>query len=360
MGRAGANETAFALPEQQLDVEKLLAGRRAPGTQALVREVDYEEFVQSLIHESASRVPIDLSFRQAVREIRAYIRAMKQAEMTPSLAIDFETASKNGRFGLENSSLRTVQIGWGAVPEIGIRQRQMVIDCWPVDSTDLIKIFKDPKVEKQIHNMEFEQMWAVARYGVPIESVYDTCIAWKVIQKRLASLSDNQRSRLGYGKLEAKPNARSAVFFPNTLAALVERELGVKLPKDEQAGDWGRKNLRGTQWVYAAMDVAVLPLLVQRTKEVAAKLGLEEEISEAIKQTDDKIRETTEAKLPEMRDDSALAIKQIHFAATVEELERVWYDIRQLPINHMNQQALQDAYLERMIELAPLGDLVAA
>jgi ribonuclease D len=358
MGRAGNSEIAVMMVEDDLlDLDEILKSRRQPGTQAVAREVDYDQFSQSILR--VTRVPLDMSFRRAMKEINAYVKSMLDVGRDPVLSVDFETAAKYSSWDMAECSLRTVQIGWGAETDIGIEQRQFVIDCWPIDSTSLTKIFRSKKVKKVIHNIDFEQKWAISRYGCAFENIYDTRIAWEVIQKHLAKMTDGQRARLGYGKLEAKPKARTAVFFDNKLATLVERELGVKIPKEEQTSDWGLRNLRGSQWAYAAMDVAVLPLLYERTIEIVEKLGLQEEVEAAIKSTDEGIRRKTEEKLPDMRDDTDMIIDTLRSARSAEEVENIFDLARMLPVNHRNQARLQEAFDERLLELLSVDELLA-
>lgn len=356
MGRGSAEGALIAI-EEEFPLDDILTRPRQPGTQKIAREVDYEQFSQSILR--ITRVPLDMSFRRAIRELNSYIKTMLDAGKTPVLSIDFETASKRASWQMPECSLRTVQIGWGAERDLGIEQRQFVFDCWPVDTTALTKIFRSKRVKKVIHNIDFEQKWSIARYGCAFENIYDTKIAWQVIQGHLKSLTDGQRARLGYGRLEAKPKARTAVFFDNTLACLVERELGVKIPKDEQTGDWGRQNFRPEQWIYAAMDVAVLPLLYERTVELVEKLGLQAEVEEAIRTQDTAIRASITAQLPEMGDDTDLIIETLRSARSVEEVEQIYDSARKSPVNYPNQARLQEAFEERKLELLPVDELLA-
>ena len=53
------------------------------------------------------------------------------------------------------------------------------------------------------------------------------------------------------------------------LAALVERHLGVSLPKDEQRSDWSARPLTASQLSYAAADV---PYLIPLAEKLASEL----------------------------------------------------------------------------------------
>lgn len=356
MGRGSAEATIVA-DDELLDLDEILRQRRQPGTQAIARELDYEQFSQSILR--VTRVPIDLSFNRAMKELKSYCKQMIEAGREPTLFVDFETAQKGASWDMGECSLRLVQIGWAADSELGIEQRQFVLDCWAADTTKLTSLFRNKKVKKVIHNIAFEQKWAVARYGCAFENIYDTKLAWEVIQGHLKDLSEGQRSRLGYGKLEEKPNARTAHFFPNKLATLVERELGVKIPKEEQSGDWGRENLRPEQIIYAAMDVAALPLLYERTVEIVERLGLQEEVAAKIASHDAGIRNSIETKLPDMHDDTELIIGELAKAKSAEEVEQIYHSARRLPVNHPNQARLQEAFEERMLELLSVDELLA-
>lgn len=263
-------------------------------------------------------------------------------ELNPtSVSLDFETASKNGRFGSFNGSLRLIQIGLDE-PERGIEPIQFVIDCHRASPKPFLKLLRSRDVEKQIHYMDFEQEWALLHLGTSIGNIYDTCIAFQVIQKELKEMPQEEAQRLVPGW---EPHN-------NKLATLMERYLGMRMPKENQASDWGRKDLRPDQLVYASMDVAALPPLAAEIKRIAKRVGCEDKIDKRIAWVKQKIAERVERAKEANNDDTMRVIRAMKRARTREELEELRIAARQMTVVAENAKQLQEAYRERKRALA--------
>ena len=98
------------------------------------------------------------------------------------------------------------------------------------------------EVTKLIHNAAFERS-VLGRHGLELAGVVDTLVV----------------SRQRHGR---------AAAGGHSLSAVCERELGKKLDKTEQVGDWTRRPLSEAQVDYAALDAEVL-------LRIAPRLGVE-------------------------------------------------------------------------------------
>lgn len=272
-------------------------------------------------------------------EVREWVGKIKA--MNPKvLAVDFETASKNGRFGSTNGALRLIQLAVDE-PERGIEPTQVVIDCFHADSGPVKDLFRDPEIEKQIHYMDFEQEWAQLHIGAQIKNVYDTCIASRVIQNKLQSMSAEEAEQVlpGWEKHD------------NRLATLLRNYLGLEMPKENQASDWGREELSSAQAVYATMDVVTLPPLVREIKALAERAGATETVESRTRWIGGKIAERVRARRQGTEDDSARLGRALARASTRDDLERIWSSGRQMTIFSSNMSELKKLYREKRSKL---------
>ncbi|HJK91994.1 MAG: ATP-dependent helicase [Sandaracinus sp.] len=135
----------------------------------------------------------------------------------PFIALDVETT-------LTDQSLCLAQVG---TPETNY-----LIDPFTVgDLAPLAAVLESDKVEKVIHNAQFEKT-VLGKLGIGIENIYDTLTV----------------SRRKYGPLAAG----------HSLLAVVRRELDLVIDKRCQTSDWRRRPLDSAQVEYAALDVEVL------------------------------------------------------------------------------------------------------
>ncbi len=125
--------------------------------------------------------------------------------------------------------------------------RHMVIDPLAIAADDLEPLWSvvaDPAVPVLMHGADYDIRVLDRDYGA-----------------RVCGLQDTQIMALLLG--EEKTG----------LAALLEKELGVRLDKRHQRADWGRRPLTRSQVAYAAADTAYLGALVARLRERLEELG---------------------------------------------------------------------------------------
>lgn len=322
MGRGGATETLGSV---------VAPSRTDSGAAVQTPEDRFAEFTAENLNVVYLRT--DAEVRRAAAEVKA---------LDPTVvALDFETASKNGKFGSFNGSLRLIQIGLDE-PERGIAPRQYVIDCFHADPKPFLGLLRSRKVEKQIHYMDFEQEWSLLHLGTSIGNIYDTCIAFQVIQRELGDMdpAEAERRLPGWEK------------HNNKLATLMEQYMGMRMPKDNQASDWGREKLSADQLVYATMDVAALPPLVSEVRRIAKQVGCEQKIDRRIAWVKGKIAERVEAAQLANGDDARRLERAIKRANSLEELERVERAGRQMTVLAANSAQIRQLYNERKQALA--------
>lgn len=301
---------------------------------------------------------------QTARKLRVQKRAL-ESELREARRAKDERQVERSKARLEahsqrsDATLRTLeaQVAEAKAHWMDLRPQQFVFDCHAVDTTPLTKLFHNRRVEKQIHNLDYEQEKSLIGFGISIENIYDTRVAWQVIQAHLDKMGDAEREKAGFGHLkrrEMKRHQAATAFFMNKLDVLCKETLGITIPKDEQTSDWSRRPLSSEQLVYAAMDVTVLPKVVEETKKVVKKLGLEDEVAEAIRAKDKQVRSSIQKAQSENRynDESDRVFEAFDRARTVEQLDLYWEQSRQMPVLSWNFARLQEVYLRRREELA--------
>lgn len=150
----------------------------------------------------------------------------------PLLGVDTEAAGYHRYF----DRLSLVQLS--------TRTRNYLVDPLVVeDLSPLDALFADPAVEKIFHDADYDVRILDRDAGLRISGLFDTQIA-------AAFLGEKQ---LGLGNI-------------------VEKYLGLKLPKEFQRADWAERPLSAGMKEYAATDTAHLPDLRDRLKaELEAK-----------------------------------------------------------------------------------------
>ena len=145
----------------------------------------------------------------------------------------------------------------------------------------------------------------------------------------------SERGRF-YSCVDFDPSKRSSTsFHPNTLAYLTKSLLGFEIPKTEQAGYWGRPELTHKQVIYAAVDVAVLPPIVTKTRTVTDALGISERVEKTrIAASEHRVIERVRDKLDregyhDHRDSAAQSLRR---AKSLDELNRGWDALRQMAL----------------------------
>jgi len=129
--------------------------------------------------------------------------------------------------------------------QLSTRARNYLIDPFPVgDLSALGELFADEKIEKIFHDADYDVRILDRDAGLRISGLFDTQIAAAFLGER----------QLGLGNI-------------------VEKYLGLKLPKEFQRADWAERPLSEGMKEYAATDTAHLPELRDRLKEALQQKG---------------------------------------------------------------------------------------
>lgn len=268
---------------------------------------------------------------------RAVSAAARRFRGATRVALDIETAANRGN-GAWNGAPRLIQVG---VDDPKRGREQIVVDCFHADPSPLFPLLEDPEVEKVIHWARFEQEWFAFHYGVWLPNIYDTCLAWQAIERARVKADE------GYRKQSSK------------LTAVADRVLDQPLDKEQQSSFWGRADLSVSQVEYAALDVAVLHPVVERTKEIVAELDIEKKVRTSCDGVAKTIKSQLErARKRGSRDESIRIHGTLVRASSLEQLERAWLSSRQLAVHYRERRKLTEVYERRRSEL--LAPAVAA
>jgi ribonuclease D len=151
----------------------------------------------------------------------------------PLLGVDTEAAGYHRYF----DRLSLVQLS--------SRSRHYLVDPFAVgDLSALGALFADPAIEKIFHDADYDVRILDRDAGLNISGLFDTQIAAAFLGER----------QLGLGNI-------------------VEKYLGLKLPKEFQRADWAERPLSAGMKEYAATDTAHLPDLRDRLKEALEQKG---------------------------------------------------------------------------------------
>lgn len=261
---------------------------------------------------------------------RGVAAAARRLGRASRVALDIETAANRGS-GAWNGAPRLIQLG---VDEPGLGREQIVVDCFRADPSPLFALLCDEKVEKVIHWARFEQEWFAFHYGLWLPNIYDTCLAWQAIERK---------------RVKDDPDYRK---HSSKLTAVADEILDEPMDKTNQSSFWGREDLSVGQIEYAALDVAILHPVVDRTKEVAADLGLEDKIRTSCNGVQKTIKSQLQrAKARGARDESIRLHAALGRCASLEQLERAWVASRQLAIHYRERRKLVEVYERRRTEL---------
>jgi ribonuclease D len=160
-------------------------------------------------------------------------KAVARIGSAPVLGVDTEAAGYH-RF---QDSISLLQIS--------TRDENLLIDPLAIpDLSDLAPLFLDPAIEKIFHDSDFDLRILHRDTGLEVRALFDTQVAAAFAGER----------QLGLG-------------------AVVEKYLGVILPKAYQRADWAERPLSAGMMEYAAMDTAYLPPLRERLLEELTRLG---------------------------------------------------------------------------------------
>ena len=187
--------------------------------------------------------------------------ALQEIEATGICGLDLETT------GLDplSSRARLCQL---SLPS----GRVYVADLWELVRAgasplqDLGQLSERSDIKKVGHNLKFDLAFiqASSSHRLRICNIFDTMLASQVCWA-------------GYYDLEKAPKAKNPWKKKppeQNLKALAERHLGLTLPKDLQASNWGAEALSQEQKAYAARDAAVLLPLQGILQELLQKNDL--------------------------------------------------------------------------------------
>ncbi|MBW3570242.1 MAG: ribonuclease D [Gemmatimonadetes bacterium] len=129
--------------------------------------------------------------------------------------------------------------------QLSSRTRNYLVDPFSAgDLSTLGALFADPGVEKIFHDADYDVRILDRDAGLRISGLFDTQIAAAFLGER----------QLGLGNI-------------------IEKYLGLKLPKEFQRADWAERPLSAGMKEYAATDTAHLPDLRDRLKEELERKG---------------------------------------------------------------------------------------
>ncbi|WP_437581947.1 HRDC domain-containing protein [Sorangium sp. So ce887] len=169
-------------------------------------------------------------------------RLVERAARADALAVDVEA---NGLFAYR-ARLCTVQLAFREGDGIAVA----VVDALRVPVGPLAPLLGAAGPPKVLHDLTFDARM-LAEAGAPLAAVRDTSVA-----------------------------ARMLGCAATGLAALLAAELGVKVDKQLQQHDWGRRPLASAELRYLADDVLHLLSLDARLAEQGRALGIDDEIAE--------------------------------------------------------------------------------
>ncbi|WP_129581594.1 MULTISPECIES: ribonuclease D [Sorangium] len=169
-------------------------------------------------------------------------RLVERAARADALAVDVEA---NGLFAYR-PRLCTVQLAFREGDGFAVA----VVDALRAPVAPLAPLLGAAGPPKVLHDLTFDARM-LAEAGAPLAGVRDTSVAARMLGRAATGL-----------------------------AALASTELGVKIDKQLQQHDWGRRPLADAELRYLADDVLHLLPLDARLAEHVRALGIEDEIAE--------------------------------------------------------------------------------
>lgn len=160
-------------------------------------------------------------------------RTIERLRGLPLIAVDTEAAGYHRFF--DRMSL----------VQISSREEHFLIDPFTVGNLDpLADLLEDPGVETVFHDADYDLRILDRDAGLSVAGLFDTQIAASFLGER----------SLGLG-------------------SIVERYLGLKLPKEYQRADWAERPLTEGMKQYAATDTAHLPALRDKLRAALEERG---------------------------------------------------------------------------------------
>ena len=160
-------------------------------------------------------------------------RTVERLRGLPLIAVDTEAAGYHRFF--DRMSL----------VQISSRDEHFLVDPFTVGTLDpLADLLEDPAVETVFHDADYDLRILDRDAGLSVAGLFDTQIAASFLGER----------SLGLG-------------------SVVEKYLGLKLPKEYQRADWAERPLTEGMKQYAATDTAHLPALRDQLRDALEKRG---------------------------------------------------------------------------------------
>ncbi len=189
--------------------------------------------------------PMDYRYIDTPEQLRQVVDSLRDL---PLIAADTEAAGYHRYF----DRLSLIQLS--------SRDEHFLIDPLAIeDMAPLAELFEDPGIEKIFHDADYDLRILDRDAGLALANLFDTQIAAAFLGER----------SLGLGNI-------------------VEKYLGMKLPKEFQRADWAERPLSEGMKQYAATDTAHLPALRDRLREELEAKGRMEWADEEFRR-----RETT-------------------------------------------------------------------
>lgn len=164
---------------------------------------------------------------EQLREVVARLRDL------PLIAADTEAAGYHRYF--DRMSL----------VQLSSRTEHFLIDPLAIeDLAPLAELFEDPAIETIFHDADYDLRILDRDAGLAVAGIFDTQIAAAFLGER----------SLGLG-------------------TIVEKHLGLKLPKEHQRADWAERPLTDGMKEYAATDTAHLPALRDKLRSALEETG---------------------------------------------------------------------------------------
>ena len=160
-------------------------------------------------------------------------RTVERLRGLPLIAVDTEAAGYHRFF--DRMSL----------VQISSREEHFLVDPFTVGILDpLADLLEDPAVETVFHDADYDLRILDRDAGLSVAGLFDTQIAASFLGER----------SLGLG-------------------SMLEKYLGIKVPKEYQRADWAERPLTEGMKQYAATDTAHLPALRDRLRDELEKKG---------------------------------------------------------------------------------------
>ncbi len=172
---------------------------------------------------------------QYVSDMEGFADVVSRLEKAPTLGVDTEAAG----YHRYHDRISLVQISSA--------DENIIIDPISVqDLSKLVPLLRNPAIEKIFHDADFDLRILHRDLDLEVRSLFDTQIAAAFVGER----------SLGLG-------------------AVVEKYLGIALPKAYQRADWAERPLTAGMLEYAATDTAYLAPLRDRLLDELRRLGRE-------------------------------------------------------------------------------------